>query len=268
MKKNVIIFCAVLITLSLTAYGVINSNDSKVKHLQTTNSKEIVANTPDAEKIEGPILTDFIYDVGPRFSPIKKGDIEKARSVNDFLEEKQIQAITSIKSVNVIIIKDDKQSDIREMGFSERLTEAQLSLLRNSDYSTNFLIRVEFQQNNETTGKSEHGYSTPHLTIVPEKQAKYSMGKDALMQYLRENSLVARANVQDDKLQPAKLFFTVTKSGTIENVRLDRTSNYPEVDKRMIELITTVPGTWEPALNDEGKKVDQELVISFGLMGC
>ncbi len=88
------------------------------------------------------------------------------------------------------------------------------------------------------------------------------------MQYLRENNLAARANVQDDKLQPAKLFFTVTKSGTLENVRLDRTSNYPEVDKQMIELITTVPGIWEPALNDEGKKVDQELVVSFGLMGC
>jgi hypothetical protein len=36
----------------------------------------------------------------------------------------------------------------------------------------------------------------------------------------------------------------------------------------MTELITNFPGTWEPAENSKGEKVDQELVVSFGLMGC
>ena len=41
-----------------------------------------------------------------------------------------------------------------------------------------------------------------------------------------------------------------------------------ENDKKMIELITNLPGKWAPAENQKGEKVDQELVISFGLMGC
>ena len=56
--------------------------------------------------------------------------------------------------------------------------------------------------------------------------------------YLKDKSFEARANVQVDNLQPAKLYFTVTKTGTIENVKLDRSSNYLDVDKKMIELIT------------------------------
>ena len=88
------------------------------------------------------------------------------------------------------------------------------------------------------------------------------------MDYLRENSKESRVNIQPDKLRPAKLIFTVTKMGTIENVRLDRTSNFPVVDKTMIELISNAPGKWMPAENIEGEKVDQELVVSFGSMGC
>ena len=90
------------------------------------------------------------------------------------------------------------------------------------------------------------------------------------MDYLKNHSLEARtkANVVAEKLKPAKLYFTVSKTGTIENVRLDRSSNYPIVDEAMIELIKNAPGEWLPAENEKGEKVEQELVVSFGLMGC
>ena len=273
MKKNIIIFCAILTTLSLTAFGVINLKDSKPDKLETfviENKENNTVYGPFTTKIEKKIFSDFIYDIGPRFSAIKKGDVDKARYINAFFDKEQIQAIVSLKSVSIIIIIDDKRSDIRETGYSDELTDAQLKLLRSFDYSTNFLIKAEYQQKNKETGKLEDSYSTPHLTIVPEKQAEYEFGKNELMDYLKENSKDARtkANVEADKLQPAKLFFTVTKNGTIENVRLDRTSNYPIVDKAMIELITKAPGTWKPAENSKGEKVNQELVVSFGLMGC
>lgn len=114
-------------------------------------------------------------------------------------------------------------------------------------------------------GKS--GY-TPFLAVVPEKQAEYEGGKDALMEYLKENSKEARGGIQMDELQPFKLLFTVTKKGTIENVKLDGASGYLSINNRMIELITKAPGKWKPAENPKGEKVDQELVISFGLTGC
>ncbi|MEL7004496.1 MAG: hypothetical protein AAFN93_17445 [Bacteroidota bacterium] len=62
--------------------------------------------------------------------------------------------------------------------------------------------------------------------------------------------------------------FTVTKNGTLENVRLTATSGYPSVDELMVELIDSLPAKRNPAENSEGEKVDQELVFFFGLMGC
>lgn len=268
MKKSIIIFCAVLITLGLTAFGVINWNDTKINQLETSVSKDVASNTQVIYKVNNKIFSDFIYDVGPRFGPIKKGDLDKARTFDDFISEEHAKQIVSYKSLSVIYIINDKQSEIRETGYSDKLTAAQLELLQSADYSTNFLIRADYQEKNKETGELEDSYSTPHLTIVPEKQAAYVNGKDTLMEYLKENSKEVRANVQADKLQPAKLFFTVTKNGTVENVKLDRSSNYSAVDKKLIELISKTPGTWEAAENSKGEKVDQELVVSFGLMGC
>ena len=37
---------------------------------------------------------------------------------------------------------------------------------------------------------------------------------------------------------------------------------------KIIKILNEVPGTWIPAKNSKGEKVDQELVVSFGLMGC
>ncbi len=270
MKKSILIICSALVILSLMAFSFINWSDSESDKLETSVNEEVATNVKAKEKIEKRIFSDFIYDVGTRFSPIKKADLDKATSITDFLSEDQIQRITLYKSVEVIIIENDRESDIREFGSSDKLNTAQLNLLQSSDYSTNLKIRTDFQEKNKETGELEDGYSTPHLTIVPEKQAVYVSGKDALMDFLKENGkeVVRANNVQEDKLQPAKLFFTVTKKGTIENVKLDRSSNYPEVDKKMIELITKAPGKWKPAENAKGEKVDQELIVSFGLMGC
>lgn len=267
MKKSIILI-AVIITLGITAFSFMKRNNTEQDQLEALVSEEKISTPQEKVKANKKTVTDFIYDVGPRFASIKKEDVNKARTIDDFLDKEEIQSIVSLKSVTIIIIIDDKQSDIRETGYSKELTDAQLKLLQSSDYATNFIIRTEYQHINKETGELEDTYSTPHLTIVPEKQVEFLDGKDALKDFLRIYSEEARKNVDPEKLQPAKLFFTVTKTGTIENIHLNRSSNYPEVDEVMIKLISKVPGTWIPAENAKGEKVDQELVVSFGLLGC
>ena len=290
MKKSILLFFTVLIALSLTAFGVINWNDLETEKAESSASKELAIKTTTEEKgnpnsnYEGPIgpilksdtvkvkpkvFEDFIYDVGPRFEPFKKSNLRKAKSIEYFFEWEELQTITKLSFVEIIIIENDRQTQKREIGYTNMFTEAQLKLIQSFDYNSHFNIRMEYQKKN-TSGQLEHKFNSPHLTIVPEKQAVYSDGYDALKKFLKESSREARikANVDPMKLQPAKLIFTVTKNGNIENIRLDRTSKYPLVDKTMIELISKTPGTWKPAENEKGEKMDQELVVSFGLMGC
>lgn len=260
MKKSIILFCGLISVLVLVAFGLISWNSSN------DGPNKLEATLKNEERI----LSDFIYDVGTRFSPIKKKNIDNATSIDAFFNSEQIKSMASLQLVSIVLIINDEQSDIREIGNSGKFNAEQLELLKKSDYTTNFLVRVDYQEINKATGQLEYSYATPHHTVVPEHQAIYARGKDALIEYLEENSKAARieSQINSEKLMPAKLFFTVTKDGLIENVRLDRSSNYPIVDKAMIELMTNAPGTWIPAKNTNGENVDQELVVSFGLMGC
>ena len=268
MKKNLLIFCTALALTSLTSCGNMSGNDSEIALLETTANEEMADNKQVIEKAEIKLFPDFIYEVGPRFNVITKEDLGNVTSFADFIGEEHAQRIKSYQSLSVIILDGEEQSDLKETGKEGVLNAAQLKLLRSLDYSTNVLIWADYQEENFDTGKLEYSTWTPYLTIVPEKQASYSGGEAVLKKYLKDSTEEVRTNVDPEKLRPAKLFFTVTKNGSIEGVYLDRTSGYPDVDEKKIELITKTPGTWESAENTKGKKVNQELVVSFGLIGC
>ena len=54
----------------------------------------------------------------------------------------------------------------------------------------------------------------------------------------------------------------------MKDVILISSSGYDSIDERMVGLITDLPGKWKPAENLKGQKVDEQLVFSFGLIGC
>ncbi|WP_430909547.1 hypothetical protein [Maribacter sp. 2-571] len=113
-----------------------------------------------------------------------------------------------------------------------------------------------------------NGGMSRYVAPVPEKQAQYEGGKEALVEYLKENTKEVRAVAEMDKLRPFKLSFRITKKGAIKNCMLDGTSGYPSIDTAMFQLITKTQKKWRPAENLKGQKTDQELVIVFALDGC
>jgi TonB family protein len=246
----------------------ITRNDTASNQLEALVSEDIASNTQRIEKPQINIFSDFIYDVGPRFGAIKKNDLDKATTFSDLFNKDQAQQIRSYTAVSISILKGEMEINKKETSLSDVLTPAQIKLLQTAPYGSNLKIRADYQEKNTATGQLQANHSTPYLTIVPEKQATYLDGMDVLKKYLKDSSEDVRKNVDPEKLQPAKLFFTVTKNGTVENIKLDRPSGYPIVDKTMIELINKTQKSWKPAENLQGDKVDQELVVSFGLLGC
>lgn len=266
MKKNLIMFSVLLAGLCLIAFGTMKWNSNKTVTSETLISDNTI--TLAKNKIEKRIYSDFIYDVGPRFNPIKKEDLNNVKSFSNFIGGKHINRIVSYETLKVFTLEGDKKTNVHETKNTGNFTKAQIDFLKSLPHSTSIVVWADYQEKNVETGIVEYSHWTPHLTIVPEKQATYITGKGQLIEYLKEKSKDARTNVEAEKLKPAKLFFTVTKDGLIENVKLDRSSNYPVVDMTMIQLITNTTGMWKPAENANGDKVDQQLVISFGAMGC
>ena len=269
MKKNILILGIAIATLSLTAFGIINSKDSETNKEIASNNQPVTYEKEVREDFNLSPYPDFVYNVDSRFmSTITKEDLHKAKSILDFLPKEQTDPVFKYKSVSVIILDDNKPTDKKEVGDSEVFTDAQIELIKSIDYSTNFVIWADFQEMNNDVNHLVNNYFSPHMTVVPENEAAYINGEQVLIDYLRENSIEKTTIVNKKKLGSGKIFFTVTKDGNISDVKLRSTSGSPSIDLYMIELVKSIPGSWEAATNSIGQKVDQELVFSYGTMGC
>ncbi len=262
MKKHILVVCLVLVTCSITAIGMIGWSATPVQSEQ----KE-VKQTPTCNSSYAQPEIDLYYHVAPRFNHrVTKEDLSNVKSIMDIYPENATNDHQSFHNVKVAILSDGKE--IVENGENEFLTDAQKDLLSKLDYSTNFYVHADCKRKNSYTGLWEDNYIVYYITVVPEKQAEYVNGQEALIQYLKEKSARYTGVIERKHLQPGKVSFTVTKTGEIDGVKLTSTSGYQSVDQKLIGIIKELPGEWDSATNSKGEKVDQELVFYFGLQGC
>lgn len=263
MKKNIIILSTTLAIISVLIIGFTNKDITSAETV--SNDKALALELQNEKTIGIKKIPDLYYGVDTRFAAIKKTDVDNATTIYDFLNDGEKQQIAHINSVRIVIIKDNQQSRIREYGSDANLTDAQLKLLRTTDYFSHFTIKTEFESKNAETGKMENRFFGPHITVVPNKQAVYNTGKEALINYLKDNSKEHMKVIKGDNLGAIKISFIVTKNGIVSDVKHDAmTTGYPSIDEKLIELIKNIPGKWTPAENSKGEKIDYEFVFTFG----
>ncbi|MFT5780164.1 MAG: hypothetical protein ACI837_003125 [Crocinitomicaceae bacterium] len=175
------------------------------------------------------------------------------------------------RNVTLSVLHNDRDVQdlgVSEMGQNEVLNTAQLNLLLSTTYSTNLLVTALYVRTNKSTGLAKDDSLVDYMTIIPEKEAVYKNGQSALIEYLKVNSKDQTRKIEEEKLQRAKIFFTITKKGTISNVKITGPSGYPSVDKELAKIISRMSKKWNPATNAKCEKVDQEFVFFFGKWGC
>lgn len=256
MKKRLIIFSLIAVTVSIAAYSFIN-RDAKVVAETINLNDDSIKNTVIV-KNKKPL--NFFFYLGSRFESIKKSDITKATSIYDFISAEDKKQIKKLNATELILVVDDKRTNMREYGTEENLTHAQLQLLQSLEYSKHFVMKAIYENND-----SEYHDFNPHYTIVPETQATYEAGNNILLKYLKENKSKDTRFIDEKKMQAVKISFTIDANGNMTHVNLDRTTGYPELDLELKELLKNAPGRWIPAKNQTGNSVEQELVLSFGL---
>lgn len=272
MKKSIFILAAVGIALILTTFGNKNLSNAVPDQPETTDSKTAVFENVLLNALHKKAGLDLVYKVDSRFNAtITKEKLNKATTVLDLIPKEADWSKIAFLSMKIALLQGD--DEIAVWGDDEVLTAAQIMLLQSTDYANSFYINARGKNKDSGTerlkqfGEEEYDLAY-YITIVPEQEAEYSAGYHALITYLKENTREAITIIQEGKIQPCRLNFTVTQAGTIADVKLDATSGYPAIDEALVELITNMPGKWHPATNSKGEKVDQEFVFFFGLEGC
>lgn len=270
MKKHIITVSTILVILSIVFIGFTNWSAKETTEVNSSNSKTLAFEDQNMKRSNSKAIPELYYGVDTRFAAIKKSDIDKATTIYDFLNEGEKQQIAHLNSVEIIVIKDNQQSELREYGDSDQLTDAQIQLVRSRAYFNHFTVRTEFKAKNKETGKLEERFFGPHITVVPDQQATYVDGKEALITYLKDNSKDAMNVIKGDQLGAIKISFLISKEGEVSSVKHDAMSTeYPSIDEKLMQLIKAIPGQWLPAENSKGEKIEQELVFTFGpANGC
>lgn len=267
MKKSLLIFGAVLTTLSLTAYTFINWNETNPVSHEVSCQEAIVPSTPDKLAMPKEQAADFVYAIDNRFvTSITMERLKSARSIIDLLPEEATETLSSYHDVKLDLVPNNNQTAIQ--GANEVLNGDQLALLESTSYSSNFYLEARCQNMNTTTGHLENYHLVYYLTVVPERAAQYPSGHEALVAYLKENSKKQIKKVSPDQIEPGKIHFTVLKTGEIDDVKVASTCGLSTLDEHLVKLIKTMPGTWQAATDANGQKVDQTLVFFYGRKGC
>lgn len=270
MKKSILIFGAILTIFSLTAFTFMNwgNEGNQIKEQQEIPSSQAsLVNDYIINPFYNKTDVEFAYNVDSRFiHTITKEKLYNAKSIEEILPQQATESVEVYEEVKIAILDGD--NEIHEKGQSDLLNEAQLALIKSTDYSSSFYITAIYKTKNPITGELYGDYLTYYITITPEREATFVAGHESLISYLKENSLLKVALVDNSKLKPGKISFVITPSGTVSDVKLSSTSGYDDLDQTMMSLISNMPGTWYPATNAKGKKVEQEFFFSFGIDGC
>ncbi|MBT8220169.1 MAG: hypothetical protein KJP00_10100 [Bacteroidia bacterium] len=269
MKKSILILCAAIVAISLTAFGYINWRGTTTCQAPTATVKAIAVDNPLSNTLKMFPSKAFVYDIDTRYIwNITKEDLDKAKTITDILPAEATESIVSYGSVSVSIIDDNGDKIVSESGINEVLNPEQIQLLQPTDYTSNIYIKADYKKGIFGSEALENNDLTYFITIIPENDAQFPGGRNALISYLKENSKDVITGIDKNQLQPGKISFTITQNGTLEDIQLVSTSGLQEVDENFLELMTNVPGKWKPASNAKGETVDQKLVFFFGIQGC
>lgn len=268
MKKRLLMILSVLIACSISAFAYLNWNKSIIDQERAPlKIKENYLINTGVEKAD----LELFYQVRNRWSTMTKDDIKKVRSIVDIFQYDGIYNREDYSNITISVLHND--NDVRdveksEMGQTEELNAAQLELLNSCDYSTNLRISTLSKRTTIISGEVAHDSILRYITIVPEHEAEFKGGFDAVVDYVKEGIKEKTAIITRDQLQPGKVFFTVTEKGAIADVNIVETSGFPSIDEALKKIIMDMPQQWTPATNSKGEKVSQEFVFFFGLEGC
>ncbi|NNM15144.1 MAG: hypothetical protein HKO56_00700 [Bacteroidia bacterium] len=269
MKKCILFFTVLLFTIGLMAFGYMNWDNPPF------NSEKSCANTVSSEELSAAFLQsinnekviDFSFDLGSKYdATISKQDLLNAETANDIIPNVADWSVYPINSMKVTLFT--AESTLSETGKNITLTKAQTSILQLADYANNVHLLALSEGVHKKTGKPANHDLNYYVSIVPEKEAEYSKGNDALIKYLEQNSIAQTMIASEDVLRTGNVKFTIDKYGKMINVTLGNSCGYDSIDDTVIRLLKSLPDPWNPAATSDGENIEQHFDFIYGMVGC
>ncbi len=171
------------------------------------------------------------------------------------------------KSSNIAVSTDGKE--LMASGNNDKLTEEQMSLIKQSKIGSIITISVDYQKRNDITQKYDPFTMNFSLTVIPDHEAQFISTEENIDDYINQN-LIKDLSMRHQEIilkKPIEVEFTVLENGKIRNAIIQEYTEDIDLNKLIIEKIQTMP-SWKPATMKDGSSVTQKIYFRLGNMGC
>lgn len=208
------------------------------------------------------------YQVHGKYTrPIHKEKLSNATSLSDMMPHYPAAWIDSYSSVEVSTVNSG--IPMSAPGDNEILNEYQKDLLRKADLGSDVVINIIYKSENSATRETMLSILHYDVTVVPEFEAEYMTGSNAMTEYLKVNAIdkISSATIKD--FTQAIVSFTVNEDGKIAEAKVSKSSGDAATDKLLLKAIHKMP-KWKPAETADGTKVKQafEFSVNGNSNGC
>lgn len=192
--------------------------------------------------------------------PIAKHSLISAKTLADLIPGYPATWIDEYLSVELSGTCGGKQ--IKATGKNDVLNAEQLSLVNKLDLAAELVIHVKYNSKNATNGNITQNKIHVTLSLIPDIEAEYIGGEQALNSFIRENAINRIPEATSKKITKAILRFTVNENGEVSNIQIIRTSGDTSTDALLVESLSKMPN-WKPAQNLDGTRVKQEFELNL-----
>jgi TonB family protein len=220
-------------------------------------------NVPEGPSMES-IRQNFRYDVYPLHIPAhstSKTKLAAAKLMSDLMKEYPSSWLSDYVSTEISVVSNGETKIAK--GIDGTLSKAQKLLLKAADFDTKIAINIKYEQENAATRKIETHNLDYLIAVVPDIEASYSGGREALKQYLKKNVLDRISDADLKELNRGSIEFTINKKGQVEATQLIKKTGKPAVDQLLLKAIDGMP-QWEPAKTGKGIPVKQQFEFEVG----
>lgn len=271
MKFSLLVLLSVFLAYGLSVYGGNNNrlnNNSDVVltcDVNPTVSDSFIDLFAFEPAKETPKMELFFSVRRKSNHRITKKELEKVTRLDDMVENYPDSWITEYRLVELTSYHNKNEKTAR--GEDDVLTPEQLTLIQSVEINDEIQVMVNFKSENIITKNLEDRELIVNITVAPFKEAEYSEGYENLIAYFIVNSKgKVPANIINE-MDPSTISFVVNEKGEAENIEVTNSCGDSDVDHLFVDLLKNMPA-WEPAEDEAGNKVKQQLQFNFGLDGC
>lgn len=193
---------------------------------------------------------------------ISKEQLAKAQTISDLNHRFKSSWIKEYIAVEISASHDGKIMTISNK--KHELSQAQKDLMNKADSGTEISINIQYIPDNTL---SHNDVKEIDFSFIPdpENAPQYLGGQTKLEQYLKENILDKIPHSIFKQHQLTAIKFTINKEGEIENPHIVESSKDEKTDEILLTTVQKMP-CWKPAEHANGKKEEQEFVLTVGDM--